>query len=82
MVNTVRLVNRTKQILSVSTKLAITSKPKVQIAQNKNLVEVKYMLFNIVVTLYQLLLPPSCKKMSENVALLLTHPVYAAYSGI
>ena len=47
-VNTVKLVNQTKEIWRDFTRFAIISKPKIQITQNKNPVEANYIAYRII----------------------------------
>ena len=53
-VNTVILVNQTKQIWRDFTRFAIISKPNIQITQNKNPVEGNYIAYDIIVTFTEL----------------------------
>ena len=52
-VNTVILVNQTKEIWRDIARFAIISKPKIQITQNKNHMEDNYIAKHIVVNLYE-----------------------------
>ena len=74
-VNTVRLVNQTKEIWRDFTRFAIISKPKIQITQNKNLVEANYIAYHIIVNFYETDMQLPQKKCSKIGALLLTHAV-------
>ena len=75
MVNTVLLVNQTKEIWRDFTRFAIISKPKIQITQNKNHVEANYIAYHIIVNFYKTDIQLSQKKCYFNDALLLTHAV-------
>ena len=60
-VNTVILVNQTKEIWRDFTRFAIISKPKFQITQNKNPVEANYITYHIIVKFYKTDIPLSQK---------------------
>ena len=75
-VNMVIIANQTKEILRDFTRFAITSKPKIQILQNKNPVEANYITYHVIVNFYQTDIQLSQKKCSFNDALLLTHALY------
>ena len=75
-VNTVILLNQTKEISRDFTRFAIISKPKIQITQNKNPVESNYIAYHILANFYKTDIQLSQKKNSSfNDALLLTHAV-------
>ena len=63
MVNTVILVNQTKEIWRDFTRFAIISKPKIQITQNKNPVEANYIACHIIANFYKIDIELSQKKM-------------------
>ena len=70
-VNTVILVNQTKEIWNDITRFAIISKPKIQITHNKNHVEANYIAYHIIVNFYETNIQLSQKKKcSINDALL------------
>ena len=60
---TVILVNQTKEIWRDFTRFAIIYKPKIQITQNKNHVEVNYITYHIIVNFYKTDIQLSQKKM-------------------
>ena len=62
-VNTVILVNQTKEIWRDFTRYAIISKPKIQITQNKNPVEANCFAYHIIVNFYKTDIQLSQKKM-------------------
>ena len=62
MVNTVVLVNQTKEIWRDFTRFALISKPKIQITQNKNPVEANYIAYHIIVNFYKTEIQLSQKK--------------------
>ena len=62
-VNTVILLNQTKEISSDFTRFAIISKPKIQTTQNKNPAEAKYITYHIIVNFYKTDIQLSQKKM-------------------
>ena len=57
------LVNQTKKISRDFTRFAIISQPKIQITQNKNPVEAKYIAYHIIVNFYKTDIQLSQKKM-------------------
>ena len=69
-VNTVIIVNQTKEIWRDFTRFAIISKPKIQITQNKHPVEANYIAYHIIVNFYKNDIQLSQKK---NNALLMMH---------
>ena len=62
-VNMVIIANQTKEIWRDFTRFAITSKPKIQILQNKNLVEANYIAYHVIVNFYKTDIQLSQKKM-------------------
>ena len=62
-VNAVILVNQTKEIWTDFTRLAIISKPNIQITQNKNPVEANYIAYHIIVNFFKTDIQHSQKKM-------------------
>ena len=70
------LCNQTKEIQRDFTRFAVTFEPKVQIAQNKNLVKAIVNIYHIVVNSNQIFMPVSQKKIVKIYALLLTSTVF------
>ena len=66
---------QTKEIWRDFTRLAIISKPNIQITQNKNSVEANCIAYHIIVNFVKTDVQRSQKKCSFNDALLLTHVV-------
>ena len=64
--NTVILVNQTKEIWRDITRFAIISKPKIQITENKNYVEANYIAYHIIVNFHETNVQISQKKCSFN----------------
>ena len=63
MVNTVILLNQTKEISRNFTRFAIISKPKIKITQNKNPAEANYITYHIIVNFHKTDIQLSQKKM-------------------